>query len=114
MSWLRRSGDALLLRADKATLELFDGTHLPAKVVIGADGVHSRVRGPALPYPFSALPYPALPCVTLPYPIMLSMPSSLLPPLLPYSCCLFRFLLPFPWAAHPVLLGGLLTCMSST
>jgi len=43
-AWVTLSCAARLTRADKATLELFDGTHLPAKVVIGADGVHSRAR----------------------------------------------------------------------
>jgi len=55
---VKRGSDARPTRADKATLELFDGTHLPAKVVIGADGVHSRAR----PCPTRVLRRPARDC----------------------------------------------------
>ena len=32
------------LHADKATLELMDGLRIPAKVIIGADGINSKAR----------------------------------------------------------------------
>lgn len=47
--WMITKVDSLVvalghLHADKATLELMDGLRIPAKVIIGADGINSKAR----------------------------------------------------------------------